>query len=164
MLSTTEFGLQVDDVHRIGLVFGDIHKRLGLIYRHFVGLALHRDAGFDGERVRAGLSIVRRTSDYPADDIDLSIAQAGDIGGVWRRGRSVSGHNNPKRIFASGQAVAGAQIEFGALHVSVSLQRAFRRAGYRPLVKLLDPALQASSEDCDRVVIVVRHDQHIAIA
>ena len=171
-------GSEVDDVDRIRLVFGDIQEagpgqgagngRFGiLIQRHLVRLALDRDAGGYGWRVSAIRELVTGQVLGHRHHVDLAVAQAGDIRGVRLRD-SVAGHHRPERIFAArragqriGNGLARAQVEFGSGQRSISALQRSRVLGIGQ--PLLLPDAQASGEYRDRVVVVIRYHEHVAI-
>ena len=138
--------VDVDYVHSVGLVFGDIQARLGLIQGHLVGLAFQSDTGR-----------YRRRS-VQIHDVDLAVANAGNVCPTRRNlGGRVCGSRDhrPERIFSAryaslqGVGLAGAQVEFAEF---LGGKFAHRR-----------PVAQASGVHHDRIVVVVRYHQRLPI-
>lgn len=120
-------GCGADDVDRVGLVFDNVEQRLGGVQGHLVGLAFYRDARR------------HRWSAVEADDVDLAVANAGDIGDG---GGARSLDHHPKRILAARHTGLG----------GVGLTRAEIQ------LRWLGPIAVAACEDGDGIVVVIGDD------
>ena len=97
--------VDVDYLHRVRLVFGDIEKRLRFVQRHLVGPAFYVDSrGYQ-----------RRLAEI--HDVDFAAANARDISCIRWAKRSSTGHNHPERTFATrssrhcrGGSLAGTEV------------------------------------------------------
>ncbi len=140
-VSRIAFAGGVDYVNRIRLVFGDIQQRLGRVQRHLVGLALHWDPG----RRRPASPLRLTTTISRSRMLDTYAVALAPLPFTTTQ----NGYSPPGVPAFAGSLLPGRRSSSRCVRIGARYHR---------------PVAEAAGEHRDRVVVVIRHHQRLAIA